>query len=83
MKLKSMTISKGMTVNLGGYNSTRVEVGLSADFEDDQDLADQLEILSDLVTAKLRDEVKKISSPRKQVLMETDKKTVEINSDGE
>lgn len=74
MQLKGISITKGMTVNLGNYNSTRVEVGMTADFDHEGDLAAQMDDLSELVTAKLRDEVQKIAKPpKKQTLMESEK----------
>jgi hypothetical protein len=77
MKLRDVSISKGMTVNLGNYNTHRVEVGMTATFDDDDDYEKGIEQLTALVNHKLTTEIQAVtadaeSSKRgKKVLMET------------
>ncbi len=80
MKLRDATVSKGMTVNLGQYNSHRVEIGLSATFDDDDDFEAGMTKLTALVNSYLIDEIKQVTSDSKkpkQILTETKLESLE------
>lgn len=72
MNIKDISISKGMTVNLGHYNSHRVDVGMTASFDADDDIEAGMEKLTHLVNKKLADEVKQVTEEKakRQTLME-------------
>jgi hypothetical protein len=70
MRVKDVTISKGMTVNLGNHSFHKVEVGMTATLDDDETFVEDLENLTELVNAKLAQEVEKVL-PKRQTLMET------------
>ena len=75
MKLRDATVFKGMTVNLGNYNSHKVEIGMSAVFDEDDDFEAGLESLTTLVNKKLAAEVNaigKMPAAKKQTLMEAE-----------
>lgn len=59
MRIKEERLSKAVTINLGNYESLRLEVGLTADIDQDEDLEQASELLSDAVTARLNREIKK------------------------
>jgi hypothetical protein len=58
-----------MTVNLGNYSSTKVEVGMTATLDDEATFTEDLEKLTDMVNIKLAKEVEKVL-PQRQPLME-------------
>ncbi len=69
MRVKDATILKGMTVHLGNHQFTKVEVGITAIIDDEDDFAQDLEKLTELVNIKLAQEVEKVL-PKRQTLME-------------
>lgn len=74
LHIKEVTISKGVTLNLGNHTFSKVEIGMTATV-DDEDLVSDLDGLTNLVNAKLAQEVAEIMPPaKKKTLME--KKTV-------
>src|ERR1700723_2496841 len=75
MKLRDATVYKGMTVNLGGHQFHKVEIGMSAVVDDDDDFETGLESLTTLVNQKLAAEVNAIAgkpASKKQTLMEAE-----------
>lgn len=50
-----------MTLNLGNYESAKVEVGMVADVNHDDDVVEVLSVLSAAVTEQLRSEFKTIT----------------------
>ena len=77
MKVNTISISKGMTVNLGNYNTHRVEIGMTATFDEGDDIADGMSKLTAMVNGKLADEVlttiqnaPPVAKLKKQILME-------------
>ena len=76
MNVKDISISKGMTINLGNYSSHRVEVSLTASFDKDDDIDGGMEKLTTMVNKKLAKEVKaftdehEAAKPARQPLME-------------
>jgi len=80
MHVKDVTISKGMTVNLGNHTFTKVEVGMTATLDDEATFTEDLEKLTDLVNVKLAQEVEKVL-PKRQTLMEGFKKQKKRSDD--
>lgn len=69
MRVKDVSISKGMTVNIGNHQFTKVEIGITATLDDAETFVEDLENLTNLVNAKLAQEVEKVL-PKRQTLME-------------
>lgn len=57
MKLRDVSISKGMTINLGNYNTHRVEIGMTAVFDETDDYETGVAKLTAMVNGKLAAEV--------------------------
>ncbi len=73
MKIKDISVTKSMTVNLGNFQSHRAEIGMSADLDKGEDIDVATEKLVALVNQKLATEIKKAMSDlekNKKVLME-------------
>ncbi len=80
MKLRDATVYKGMTVNLGNYNSHKAEIGMTVVFDDGDDPETCLTKLITLVNSRLANEINQITSEKptqpantpkaKQTLME-------------
>lgn len=73
MKVRGVTINKGMTVNLGGHQFHKVEIGMEAIFDDDDDFEAGVSQLTALVNSKLATEISQVTEKKpskKQVLME-------------
>lgn len=75
MKLRDCSIQKGMTINLGGHQFHKVEIGMTATFDDDDDFEQGVEKLTALVNAKLASEIQAIEpssakTSKRQTLME-------------
>lgn len=70
--IKDISILKSMTINLGNYNSHRVEVGMTASVDEHEDVDAGLEKLTLLVNQKLAKEIKQVSDEKskRQTLME-------------
>lgn len=76
MKLRDVSISKAMTINLGNFNNHRVEIGMTAIFDDDDDFEKGIEQLTALVNNKLTTEIiaftgESSKRPKKTILMES------------
>ena len=56
MRITEVTIGKAMTFNLGNYESARVEVAMTADINEGDDLHGCVEALSNTVQSRLRKE---------------------------
>jgi hypothetical protein len=74
MNIKDISITKSMTVNLGNYSSHRVEFGMTATLDDDEDVDQSTKKLTALVDQKLASEVARVLNDQKsrQTLMEQD-----------
>ena len=59
MKVKDISVTKSMTVNLGNFQSHRAEVGMSATLDKGEDIDDATEKLAALVNQKLATEITK------------------------
>jgi len=79
MKLRDVSISKGMTVNIGNHQFHKVEIGMTATFDEDDDFEAGMEKLTAMVNGKLATEINTAVSnatdgnqkgPKKQTLME-------------
>jgi hypothetical protein len=69
MRIKDISINKGMTIHIGNRQYHKVEVGMTATV--DEDVATDLDTLTELVNVKLAAEIKKVMpAPKKQTLME-------------
>jgi hypothetical protein len=77
MKLRDVSISKGMTVNLGGHQFHKVEIGMTAVFDDDDDFESGVNKLTALVNSKLAAEINatidNAAQSKKKILMEEKK----------
>lgn len=78
MKITSITISHGITVNLGNYESERYDVTLTADIgEDDKTAADQLRLeAARLLALQL---VERLKQKQRGVSLQYSKNTPEHN----
>jgi len=52
-KIKEITMSKGVTINLGDYSNWKCHVGLTAELDKDDNHNDVLEDLSKEIDARL------------------------------
>lgn len=68
MQVKEVSISKGVTVNLGNHTFTKVEIGMTATLDDDETFVEDLDNLTNLVNAKLAQEVQSVMPPKKKKL---------------
>lgn len=73
MRTKEITVSKGMTINLGNYSSHRVEVGITVSLDDVDDVETGVDQLAALVDRKLAAQVREVGKPsgtKRTTLME-------------
>lgn len=56
MKLTEVVVSKGKTFNLGNYSSVRYEFGLTATFDEDDDVKEVIDRLQMKVNRLVEDE---------------------------
>ncbi|MCH8963806.1 MAG: hypothetical protein IIB58_02505 [Planctomycetes bacterium] len=60
MKIKTITATRGATINLGNYENRRIEFGVTADVEDDETPEDAMDDLIVWIRARLKREVKEV-----------------------
>jgi hypothetical protein len=80
VQVKDVHISKGLTIKLDRTNFHKVEIGMTAVFDETDDIAAGIDALTQLVNNKLADEInsalaisadtEKTKGGNKQVLME-------------
>jgi hypothetical protein len=73
MRVKDISVSKGMTVNIGGHQFAKTEFAMTITLDEGDDVDDETEKLTTLVNLKLAQEVEKVL-PKRQTLMEDKKK---------
>ena len=60
MKSRRIEVRRGQTVNLGNFESFRVDIGMSADITDKSDIAKEYEKMIDIVESRLIEELEGI-----------------------
>lgn len=58
MKVTKVTYIRGMTINLGDYESLRIDIGAEADVDVDEDFEEARGSLKKMVDSALRTEVR-------------------------
>lgn len=64
MRIKQISITKAMVLNLGNYETARVEVGMVGELNAGEDEIDEMQALSAAVTAQLQAEFRPILEKR-------------------
>jgi hypothetical protein len=71
MQVKDVSLTKSMTVSIGGHSYSKVEIGLTATPDEDETYEEALDKVNSFINRKLAQEVERVL-PKKQTLMESD-----------
>lgn len=59
MKVKNVSVSKARTINLGNYNSVKIQYGISIELDEGDKYGEAFQFAEDIVDAKLDEEHEK------------------------
>ncbi len=57
MKIKTITVGRGLTINLGDYESARLDVSIGIDLDDGDDPDEVYQMASDFIDQKLEQDM--------------------------
>lgn len=67
MKIKTITVSRGCTLNMGNYESLRLEVSMSADLDDYEDVVKACDELHKTVRSELEAQAYEVNKINKWI----------------